>query len=91
MNEVEKRANLSPEEWRLIFALREIPIDAVRADVTRAMQEFVEFAIEPCCSQVQADGVPCATATASCDRCRNLGSILDRIRVDLANEGRAIP
>jgi hypothetical protein len=71
---------LSPEEWRMIATLRDVP----EGDLKRTLQEVLRLAIElvrePSCSEVQADGVPCGTAAADCETCIRVTGALESAR-----------
>ncbi len=77
------RIALSAEEWRLVQALRELPPSALRERLVMLLDELVDFVREPHCPEMQADGVPCATATAACDQCRQLTGLLEALRLGL--------
>jgi len=71
---------LSPEEQKLLLALREIPPSRLRALMTTLIGELVDFVAEPSCAEVQADGAPCPASDVSCDECRKLTSIIEGLR-----------
>ena len=71
---------LSPEEQKLLLALREIPPSRLRELMTTLIGELADFVAEPSCAEVQADGAPCPTTDAACDECRKLTSILEGLR-----------
>ena len=71
---------LSPEEQKLLLALREIPPSRLRELMTTLIGELADFVAEPSCAEVQADGAPCPTSDASCDECRKLTTILEGLR-----------
>lgn len=74
---------LSTEERDLVLALRDIPPSPLR-DLFRALVgELVEFVSQPGCGEMQADGVPCASADAACDECRKLTTLLEGLRTRL--------
>ena len=58
------------DEWSLINQLRDIPDDVVRAGLTAQIADLIRFAHDPLCPHAQADGVPCASVSASRDQCR---------------------
>ena len=74
---------LSPEERRLLFALREIPESPLRELFTTLVSELTEFVASPSCAEMQADGAPCPSAEASCDQCRKLEQLLEGLRTRL--------
>ena len=74
---------LSPEERRLLFALREIPESPLRELFTTLVSELTEFVTSPTCAEMQADGAPCTSAEASCDQCRKLEELIEGLRTRL--------
>lgn len=70
-------ATLSAEEWDLVAALRGLPPGPLRARVEQLLRDVVAFVREPGCAEMQADGVPCTTATAQCDQCVHLAAMID--------------
>ena len=71
---------LSPEEQKLLLALREIPPSRLRDLMTTLVSELADFVGEPKCSEMQADGAPCPTTDLSCDECRKLTTLLEGLR-----------
>ena len=71
---------LSPDERRIVLALREIPPSPLRDLYTTLVSELTDFVASPTCAEVQGDGAPCPTAEASCDQCRKLESLLEGLR-----------
>ena len=71
---------LTPEERRIVLALREIPPSPLRELYATLVAELTDFAAHPTCGEMQADGAPCTSAEASCDQCQKLGSLLEGLR-----------
>jgi hypothetical protein len=71
---------LTPEEAKLLLALRSILPSRLRDLLTTLVTELADFVAEPSCAEMQADGAPCASADTSCDECRKLTSILEGLR-----------
>lgn len=71
---------LSPEEARLVLALRGIPPSRLRELVLTLVGELAGFAAAPSCAEMQADGAPCAAVDAACDECRKVTSLLEGLR-----------
>jgi hypothetical protein len=71
--------SLSPEEWRLVSALREVPSDALRARLTAVTARLAEFACDPRCAEMQADGVPCQDTSTACEDCQEIAALLQGI------------
>jgi hypothetical protein len=73
-------AGLDADERRLVWALRELPPGELRTSFVALIADMAHAVSEPHCPEMQADGVPCATATAQCDRCRRVIPLLERLR-----------
>ena len=71
---------VSPEEWRILAGLREIPPGLLRERVLSLMGELLAFAQEPHCAEMQADGVPCATAHTPCDEGPEAAAFVEELR-----------
>ena len=71
---------LSPEEQKLLLALREIPPSRLRDLMTTLVVELADFVAEPSCSEMQADGAPCPATDVACDECRKLTTVLEGLR-----------
>lgn len=80
MNGQRITAYLNAEEWRLIRALREVPPSALRDRVWELLVDLTDLVHEPRCPELQADGVPCASAHTSCDQCVQVTALIDRLR-----------
>jgi hypothetical protein len=74
-------AVLDADERRLLSALREIPPGDLRTSFVALIADMAHAVVEPHCPEMQADGVPCATAVEQCERCRRAAPLLDRLRV----------
>jgi hypothetical protein len=71
---------VSPDEQKLLLALREIPPSRLRELMTTLVDELCDFVAAPGCAEMQADGAPCPTTDVSCDECRKLTTILEGLR-----------
>ncbi len=69
--------SLSPQEWRLVSSLREVPESALRTRVAALVEALVQLAREPKCAEHMADGVPCASVHANCDQCKEVTRMLE--------------
>lgn len=69
--------DLSPEEWKIVMALREIPDSPLRAKVSGLLGELVRFIQQPRCLGMQSDGFPCGTPHSSCEECQHMLQVLD--------------
>jgi hypothetical protein len=74
---------LTVEEQRLIWTLRDIPPSRLRDTFLALIDDIASLVREPHCVEMQADGVPCTTAYAACDRCLRVVSVLERLRAEL--------
>jgi hypothetical protein len=74
---------LSEDERRLVLALREIPESPLRTLYTQLVSELTDFVSSPSCPEMQGDGVPCTSASASCDQCQRLETLLEGLRTRL--------
>lgn len=71
---------LRPEERKLVDALRAIPPSPLRERLAQLVSELADFVAAPGCAEMQADGVPCTSAQASCDECRKMTALLEGLR-----------
>ncbi len=71
------QTTLSPEEWKIILALREIPESPLRDRVSNLFGELVRFVQQPRCMGMQSDGFPCGTPHTSCEECQQMFQVLD--------------
>jgi hypothetical protein len=71
---------LTPAEWRLVSSLREIPSSVLKEKALELFEAVVDFAREPRCAEVQADGVPCETPSVACEQCLHVDWMLDALR-----------
>ncbi|HVO51536.1 MAG TPA: hypothetical protein VMV60_11125 [Thermoanaerobaculia bacterium] len=69
--------SLTPTEWRLVNALREVPESALRTRVNALVEGLIALAREPKCPEHMADGVPCASVHANCDQCVEVTRMLE--------------
>jgi hypothetical protein len=71
-----QRVALDPDEWDLVWALREVPAGGLKTSTMRLLREIVGFAGHPSCAEAQADGVPCATVAGDCAQCQKVDALL---------------
>jgi hypothetical protein len=71
---------LDADEWHLVCALREVPPSPLRDGLLAAIGALVDFARDPGCPELQADGVPCTDAQSACDRCQKVTSVFEAVR-----------
>ncbi len=74
------QVTLSPEEWKLVSALRAIPESPLKERLDALFTEVLKFAVDPKCSESQADGVPCTNTAADCESCRRVTDLIDLLR-----------
>lgn len=67
---------LSPEEWRLLSHMREIPLGPIRAELIELVGDLVAFVHDPRCPEAQGDGVPCLSLAVACEQCRQVADVL---------------
>lgn len=83
MHDEDVKVSLTPWEWSLVASLRDIPEGELKGALDELVFGLVAFVREPGCSQVQADGVPCATAANDCETCGRVRGVLNRMRAEL--------
>lgn len=74
------QATLTSDEWRRLTALRDVPEGPLREELLALIDGLLEFVCDPGCAEMQADGVPCASAKAACDGCEKARAVLGRLR-----------
>jgi len=75
-------ATLSPAEWRVIAAVRGIPLGSpLRMKVAELLDELVHFVEDPKCPEMQGDGVPCEEVHGECAQCAHVGDMLDNMEL----------
>jgi hypothetical protein len=74
------QVTLSPEEWKLVSALRIIPESPLKERLDALFDELLRFAADPKCAESQADGVPCTSTAADCESCRRVTDLIDLLR-----------
>jgi hypothetical protein len=84
MNEQVVKIAVTAEERRIISALRDLPSSPLKDLLGEVMSRLVDSVREPSCPELQADGVPCATATADCEQCRKLKQVLETLKNQLS-------
>jgi hypothetical protein len=82
------RVALSGDEWKVVAGLRDIPESPLRAMMYEMMLALIEYVREPKCAEMQADGVPCASAEADCEQCVKVRELLSSLRRSLASTAR---
>ena len=77
MTDASIQTTLTPEEWKFVLALRDIPESPLRAKVSTLFTELVRFIEQPRCMGMQSDGFPCGTPHTSCEECQQMFQVLD--------------
>lgn len=90
MNDEPVTISVSREEWGLLAALRDLPDSRARELAVEVIREVLELAREPHCAEMQADGVPCPTATNDCASCRPLEAALAALRRAMSGQGPVV-
>lgn len=71
---------LTPEEWKLVSALRALPESPLKERLDALFGELLKFAADPKCAESQGDGVPCTNTSMDCDSCRKVTDLIDFLR-----------
>jgi hypothetical protein len=74
------RDTLDDEEWRIVCAMRELPDSRLTDSFRALLRALADFVADPHCSEMQANGMPCADAHGACAACRKAASILTTLR-----------
>ncbi len=74
---------VTPEERRIVSALRDLPPSPLKDLLAQVLTRLVDLVRAPTCPEMQADGVPCASVTADCEQCRKLKQVLESLRDQL--------
>ena len=76
MSERVASVELTAREQRIIKALREVPPSPLKDLLDETLERLLDFACEPRCPEMQADGVPCDSPDADCEQCTRIREIL---------------
>ena len=74
------QVTLTPEEWKLVSALRTIPASPLKERLDALFAELLKFAADPKCFESQGDGVPCTNTSMDCDSCKRVTDLIDFLR-----------
>jgi hypothetical protein len=74
------QVTLSPKEWELVSALRNVPESPLKAQIDALLGELMKFAADPKCYESQGDGVPCTNTNMDCDSCKRVTDLIDSLR-----------
>jgi hypothetical protein len=71
---------LTPQEWDLVSALRNIPTSPLKERIDALLGDLVKFAADPKCFEFQGDGAPCTNTNGDCESCRKVTDVIDLLR-----------
>ncbi len=74
------QVTLTPEEWKLVSALRSVPESPLKERLDALFGELLKFAVDPRCAESQGDGDPCTNTNTDCDSCRRVTDLIDLLR-----------
>jgi hypothetical protein len=74
------QVTLTPEEWKLVSALRSVPESPLKERIDALLVELMKFAADPKCTESQGDGVPCTNTNMDCDSCKRVTDLIDVLR-----------
>jgi hypothetical protein len=73
------QVELSPAEWRLIEALRDLPESSLRNRVHEVFGDLLFYVKNPRCQGVGVEGFPCGEPKTTCDECHQIWDLLDSV------------
>lgn len=79
MSENPIHADLSPAEWTLIQAMREVPESALRERLHDVFGELIFYVRNPRCQGMGAEGFPCGEPVSTCDECHQVWDLLEQV------------
>lgn len=74
------QVTLTPKEWELVSALRNIPASPLKEKIDALLGDLVKFTADPKCFESQGDGVPCTNTNTDCDSCRKVTDVIELLR-----------
>lgn len=72
-------AVLSPAEWRLVQAIRNLPATPLQGRVNEVLGELLFYVQNPRCEGIGAEGFPCGEPVSSCEECHQVWDLLEAI------------
>ena len=84
MSENPIHVELSPAEWTLIQAMRELPESPLRDRVHAIFGQLLFYVKNPRCQGIGVEGFPCGEPVSTCEECHNVWDLLDAIGTGLA-------
>jgi hypothetical protein len=69
-----------PGGEQLAAVLGDLPEGPLKRRLDAFLGELARLVGHPGCPEMQADGVPCPTATASCEECQQVAELVDMLR-----------
>jgi hypothetical protein len=79
MSQTPIHADLSPAEWKLIQALRDLPESSLRDRVHAVFGDLLFFVQNPRCQGMGVEGFPCGEPVATCEECHHVWDFLDAV------------
>ena len=77
MSETTFHADLTPVEWALVKAIRELPDPGLQARAHEVFRELLFYVGNPRCEGMGVEGFPCGEPAASCDECQDVWTTLE--------------
>lgn len=84
MPEQSIHAELSPAEYQLVQALRELPESALREKVHGLFGELLWYVRNPRCQGMGVEGFPCGEPASSCEECHQVWDLLEQMSAKVA-------
>jgi hypothetical protein len=81
-------AALSPSEWNLVRAIRDLPEGALRDRTAEVLQGLLFYVANPRCEGMGPEGFPCGDPLTTCEECHQIWDLLDQI-ADRVKEAQA--
>jgi hypothetical protein len=72
-------AVLSPSEWRLVQAIRNVPDSRLHNRATEVLEDLLYYINNPRCQGMGVEGFPCGEPTSTCEECHAIWDLLDSI------------
>ena len=71
------QADLSPAEWALIQALRDLPESSLRDRVHEVFGDLLFYIRNPRCQGMGPEGFPCGEPMNTCQACQEVWDLLE--------------
>ena len=83
MTEPTIQTDLTPAEWSLIQAMRELPESSLRDRLHGVFGELLFFVRNPRCQGMGVEGFPCGEPVTTCEECHEVWDFLDTLSARL--------